>query len=191
MKDLNDELLIGQFQNGDGKAFRLLANRWHTRIFRFAYGYFGNRAEADEIAQKTLINVYQNLLSLDNPNAFSSWIYRIANNLCLDELKRAGRRKTDPLNLIDPEMQADEHTPAEELEVKERNLLIQKALQKLPDDQRVVVVLKEFEALKFREIAEVLNISENTAKTRMYAGLKRLGAVLENWNIQNEYLNYD
>lgn len=191
MKDIGDPSLAEQLQHGDKEVFRILADRWHPKIHRFAYGIFGNTADAAEISQKTLIKVYQNIQSLEKPAGFSSWIYRIAHNLCLDEMKRAGRRKTEPLGLFESDQQVDGFTPAHELESKELHEMIRNALAELPDQQRVVVVMKEMEGLKFREIAEILDIPENTAKTRMYTGLKSLGSIMKRWNIQTEYLNYD
>ncbi|WP_069130418.1 RNA polymerase sigma factor [Rhodohalobacter halophilus] len=178
-------------QNGHETSFRVIADQWYPAIYRFAYHYFGNRADAAEIAQKTMIKVHQNLQTLENQDSFKSWIYRIANNLCLDELKRAGRRKSTPLESVSLKNLLDERTPSTELETKELNGAIEKALAELPDDLREVVVLKQFENLTFREIAEILKIPESTAKTRMYNGLNELGSILKRWNINTNYLNRD
>ncbi|MDZ7754813.1 RNA polymerase sigma factor [Rhodohalobacter sp.] len=178
-------------QNGREESFQVIADRWYPAIYRFAYSYFGNRDDASEIAQKTLIKVHQNIRSLKKVDSFKSWIYRIANNLCLDEMKRAGRRKSEPLSLIPKQHQLSKSTPASDLEKKELNLLIRQALNQLQEEIRAVVILKQFEEMTFSEIGEVLQIPEGTAKTRMYKGLNQLGSILNQWNIETDYLNND
>ena len=191
LKNQDDSYLANYLQNGHEASFQVIADRWYPTIYRFAYSYFGNRDDASEIAQKTLIKVHQNIRSLKEVNSFKSWIYRIANNLCLDEMKRAGRRKSEPLSLIPKEQQFSESTPASEIETKELNSLIQQALNQLPEEIRAVVILKQFEEMTFSEIGDVLQIPEGTAKTRMYKGLSQLGSILKQWNIETDYLNND
>lgn len=189
---MDDSTLVKQFQDGDIDAFNRLVERWHSKIHRFAYRFFADADEANEITQKTFIKTYQKVSELKEPDKFSSWIYKIANNLCLDELKRAGRRKSSPLEAwIEQNDQAQKQTPADKLENKQLGEIIQKALLTLPDEQRVVFILKEYEGLKFREIADILEAPENTVKSRMYYGLRSLRRVLKKWNIQHEYLNHD
>lgn len=189
MDQTDDTALIEQIQRGDRSAFNLLVDRWQARIHRFAYRFFADVDEANEITQKTFIKVYQKVDTLNEPGKFSSWIYRVANNLCLDELKRAGRRKSSPVEAWVEQAEGSQ-TPATKLETKELGEVLQKAMLTLPDEQRVVIILKEYEGMKFREIAEILEESENTIKSRMYYGLRSLRRVLKKWNIQNEYLNH-
>ena len=191
MKNTDHSHLAEFVQNGHEESFQVIAKRWYPAIYRFAYSYFGNRDDASEIAQKTLIKVHQNIRSLKKAESFKSWIYRIANNLCLDELKRAGRRKSEPLSLIPKELQLSESTPVTDVEAKELNLLIRQALNQLPEEIRTVVILKQFEEMTFNEISDVLKIPDGTAKTRMYKGLNQLGSILKQWNIETDYLNND
>lgn len=186
MKNADDTLLVKRVQDGDMQAFNELVKRWHSKIYRFAYRFFVDKSEADEITQKTFIKTYQNVKTLDQPEKFSPWIYRIANNLCLDELKRAGRRKSTSLEAReDLPGRAAELSPADHLEAKELGEIIENALLLIPEEQRVVIILKEYEGLKFREIAEILEEPENTVKSRMYYGLKATRRILTNWNIYN------
>ena len=192
MTEMDETTLVRQVQNGNRAAFNELASRWQAKIHRFAYRFFADSDDASEITQKTLIKVYQKLDTLDNPGNFSAWIYRVANNLCLDELKRAGRRKSSSLEAwVEQAEKAGTVLPSETLEAKELGNIIHKALLTLPDEQRVVVILKEYEGLKFREIAEILEEPENTVKSRLYYGLKSLRRVLTKWNIPKQYLNYE
>lgn len=188
METYNEMLVLEQIRQGDSSAFKALVHEWQDNIHRFAYRFFYDEDDASEITQKTFIKVYHNLDQLEDPGKFGSWIYKIANNLCLDELKRAGRRKSSSLELV--HHNGNEHTtPATHLEEKELGEWIQKALVTLPEEQRTVIILKEYEGFTFREISEILEISENTVKSRMYYGLTKMREYLNKWNINTKYLN--
>jgi len=192
MSVMTDAKLIQNFRNGNIDAFNQLVRRWQDRIHRFAFRYFASHDEAMEITQKTFIKAYKNLDTLEDEEKFSPWIYRIANNLCLDETKRAGRRRSAPLKALGPHPVAESRRskPGYELQQEELGSILQKALNKLPPEQRIVVIMKEYEELKFREIAEILEEPENTIKSRMYYGLTSLRKIFEQWNIESEEL-YD
>ncbi len=192
MDNMDDTLLIKQVQNGNRAAYTQLVEKWHSKIYRFAYRFFADEDEAHDITQKTFIKTYQNVNTLKNPEKFSSWIYRIANNLCLDELKRAGRRKSTSLEAYIEQsgrLEGDQIAPDTDLQNKELGTILQRALLTLPDEQRTVIILKEYEGLKFREIADILEEPESTVKSRLYYGLKSTRRVLTHWNIKHDYLN--
>lgn len=199
---MNDTQLVQNFLDGDHEAFNKLVGRWQGPIHRFAFRYFGCADDASEITQQTFIRAYHKLDTLDEPSRFSSWIYRIANNLCLDELKRAGRRKSRSLEVLKKatgtsragSVKQDDGTTGNgerDLLRNEAVVLLHKALLQLPVEQRVVVIMKEYEGLKFREIAEILDEPENTIKSRMYYGLSSLRATFKKWNINREVFDYD
>ncbi len=189
---MEDAQLIRSIRGGDTAAFNFLVNRWQDKIHRFAYRFFADRDEAMEITQKTFIKVYHRIDTLDDEQKFSSWIYRIANNLCLDELKRAGRRRSTPLeNVLHVQNRSADHSPYSKLADKELQMILQQALASIPDAQRTVIILKEFEEMTFREIAEVLDEPENTVKSRMYYGLKALRKIFEKWNINKDIMSYE
>ena len=185
----SDEQLIQKFCGGNTGAFNRLVERWQTRIHRVAYRYFNSHDEASDITQKTFIKVYKKLHTLDDHGAFPAWIYRIANNLCRDEYKRAGRRHSASMEILksDPVAVNDPDGP---LQQQQLGQLLQQALQKLPPEQRMVVIMKEYEELKFREIAGVLAIPESTVKSRMYAGLRSLRGIFDQQNINKEAFYY-
>ncbi len=184
---MNDVKLIENFCAGDIAAFNRLVERWQKRIHRLAYRYFASHDVAAEITQKTFIKVYRKIDSLDDPLKFSSWIYRISNNLCLDEAKRAGRRRSAPLETLGPrpvlKSKADRT-----VQQKELGSILQVALKQLPAEQRMVVIMKEYEDLKFNEISEILQENENTIKSRMYYGLRSLRKIFDQWNLEMEEL---
>lgn len=185
-----DDLIL-QAQQGNAWAFNKLADRWYPIIYNFAYQYFADEDKAMEITQQTFISVYQNLASLQDTQKFKSWIYRIAHNAC-HNLYEKERKKTflsifktkksgegDPNEYLPIIDENDMHNPSIFLERQESISLLQKALSQINPDQKVVILMKEFEGMKFSEIAETLQISENTAKARMYYGLQALRKILE------------
>ena len=190
---MTDSKLVENFRNGDIEAFNRLVERWQQRIHRFAYRYFASHDEASEITQKTFIKVYKKLNTLEDTDKFSSWIYRIANNLCLDETKRAGRRKSQPMDAL-PQHPISEDllaNPDQQVQQNDLESILQLALKQIPAEQRIVVIMKEYEGLKFREIADILDEPENTVKSRLYYGLKKLRTLFEQWNIELEALRYE
>ena len=190
---MTDAKLVENFRNGDIEAFNRLVERWQQRIHRFAYRYFSSHDEAMEITQKTFIRVYKKLNSLDDAEKFSSWIYRIANNLCLDETKRASRRRSRSMDALPqhPVAESIVDNPDRQIQRNDLESILQLALKQIPADQRMVVIMKEYEGLKFREIAEILDEPENTVKSRLYYGLTKLRTLFDQWNIELEALRYE
>lgn len=185
---MDDAKLIENFNSGDIDAFNQLVERWQERIHRIAYRYFAGHDAASEITQKTFIKVYKKIDTLDDHRKFSSWIYRIANNLCRDETKRAGRRRSASLEAMGPQPVSQTETVEHDIHQKELSSILQAALQQLPPEQRMVVIMKQYEELTFKEIAEILEENENTVKSRMYYGLKSLRKTFNQWNMEMEEL---
>ncbi len=185
---MNDAQLIKKFcGEGDISAFNRLMERWQEPIHRVAYRYFVCHDEASEITQKTFIKVYKKLETLDDHSKFSSWIYRISHNLCRDEAKRAGRKRAAPMQALKRHPVADSKA-ARVVQQEELGSILEQALQQLPPEQRIVVIMKQYEELKFKEIAEILQENENTVKSRMYYGLRSLKKIFNHWNIKPEEL---
>jgi len=145
------------------------------------------------------IRVYKNLRHLKSPEKFQSWIYQVAANLCKDEIKSIKRRSSISIeniqennvegnfNIVEPER----CQPDNNLNNVELQELIKQALQAIPEEQRVVIIMKEYQGLKFVEIAEALGEPLNTVKSRMYYGLNALRKVFDRWNISKEVLQYE
>jgi RNA polymerase sigma-70 factor (ECF subfamily) len=132
------------------------------------------------------------LKSLKDPKKFSSWIYGITLNMCRDELRARRRNRLTSLDeLLDSrssEPVFDETDPAAEIDRSNLAGILRKALDTIPEEQSLVIVMKEYQGLKFREIAEVLNVPINTVKSRMYYGLAAMGKVLSAMNVDREAL---
>lgn len=176
-KDL-DEALVIQIRDGDQKAFNRLVERWHPRIFNYALRYSNDRIFAEEVAQKCFLHLYEKLDQLKEVSKFRGWFYRVINNECYTEgrnIKRRSELKSAAASF--PERTVN-NSPDELYHRKERGEIVLLALQQIPAEQRQVIIMKEYEDLKFREIAEITGESENTIKARMYYGLDALRKLL-------------
>ncbi len=201
---MTDADLIGKFVKGDVNAFNTLVWRWQKTIYNFVLRYVGNREEAHDLTQQVFMRVYRSLPRLNKPASFSTWIHQIAANLCRDWIKQRRRRPAVSLENLQETGSADLHkSPALTLfpeasqhpdRIVSRNELrelIEKALQEIPEEQRVVVIMKEYQGLKFTEIAEALGAPVNTVKSRLYYGLSALRKILTRWQLDDEVLQYE
>lgn len=188
--------MILKAKNGDREAFNKLVSLWYKRIYNYCFKYIGGHDLAMDITQNVFIIVHQKLEQLNDVSRFRAWLYRIAINACHEEIRKSRRMEfSDGIVANSGEEQsgnqvADDikYQPDARLHRKDMADLIMKALQKLAEEQRTVVIMKEYEGLKFREIAEALEISENTAKSRLYYGLKHLRTQLADVMYENQTL---
>jgi RNA polymerase sigma factor (sigma-70 family) len=183
--------LIAKARNGDQKAFGKIMGLWFKRIYNFSFKYFGDHDMAMEVSQKTFIAVYHNIKKLQDTSKFRPWLYRIAWNQCHEENRKISRKTWFSLFSNREAHQVEEFhlTPERGLQSKELSDVMAEMLKSLPEEQRTVLILKEYEDLKFREIAELLGISENTAKSRLYYALKGLRKLIDEYNLDiNSFL---
>ena len=195
---MTDAELIRCFRDGESHAFNGLAGRWHRRLYNFILRQVGDREEAHDLCQKVLIKAHRNLRRLRDPEKFSTWIYQIAANTCRDELRRRRRHPTISLESLE---QGDDSRPDGTKRVPARTDtaihqcelrdLLNRALQCIPQEQRIVVVMKEYQHLKFTEIAAILKLPVNTVKSRLYYGLNNLRKLLDQWNVNEEMIDYE
>jgi RNA polymerase sigma-70 factor (ECF subfamily) len=178
--------LIDKAKTGDQQAFSKLVGLWFKRIYNFSYKYMGEHDVAMEVTQKTFIAVYDHLISLRKVESFRFWIYRIALNQCREEDRKISKKNWLSIfhNEEAHQVSDDVFHPEKSYEQMEKEELMGALLNKLPEDQRVIIIMKEYEGLKFREIADALEISENTAKSRLYYGLKGLRQMIEKNNLK-------
>jgi RNA polymerase sigma-70 factor (ECF subfamily) len=182
--------LIAACQEGDASAFNLLVRRWEGPLFNFVYKYVGDAAVAQDLVQDTFVRVVKSIGRYGHRGAFSSWLFSIAVNLCKDHLRRKKRRSVVSLHdyyttVSGRRISVRDEVPDEDArtdaaaEAADREKLVRRLLAGLSDDQRIVVLLREYQALTFPEIAEVLGVPENTAKARLHRGLRAMRRRLE------------
>lgn len=197
----HSDTLIARAQTGDQTAQGRLVQLWYKRIYNFGYKFFLDHDLAMEILQRTFISMCKNLPRLHDPASFRPWLYKIAVNCCREEARKRNGSRSLPFDLVwnygaedSPGWESSAHrgdNPEHQLRQQELSDILHGALGELSAEQREVVIMKEYEGLKFREIAEVLNISENTVKSRMYYGLDALRKILEKRNINKNTIGYE
>ncbi|WP_053361359.1 RNA polymerase sigma factor SigW [Bacillus sp. FJAT-27251] len=178
---------ITQVLKGDQNAYGEIVELYKDKIFQLCYRMLGNRHEAEDIAQEAFIRAYINIHSFNQNKKFSSWIYRIATNLCIDRIRKkkpdyfldAEVPGTDGLNMYS-QIASEASLPEDELESLELQETVQKEIAKLPEKYRTVIVLKYIEELSLNEISEILDLPLGTVKTRMHRGREALRQQLRN-----------
>ena len=182
-----DEELVVLSTAGDTESFNQLVVRWERPIFALAYRVLGREEDARDVCQETFLRAFRALKGFKGQAKFSSWLYRIALNLCRDWIRRE-RRSPQVAPLDDETEPAPLHGPAEtaeELAVR-RDLgrVITRAMTALSEAQRTTIVLKEYHGLTFQEIADLQGCPLSTVKTRLYQGLGVLRRQLRRSGIQ-------
>ncbi len=179
-----DTELVALATGGDTESFNQLILRWERPIFALAYRVIGREEDARDVCQETFLRAYRALPGFKGDAQFSSWIYRIALNLCRDWMRK--QRRTPVMQApegVDISDLAAEHGPVESIEdlVGRRRLTasVEKAMRLLPEEQRTTIVLKEYHGMTFQEIAELQGCPLSTVKTRLYQGLSVLRRHLE------------
>jgi RNA polymerase sigma-70 factor (ECF subfamily) len=188
LKELADEELCAKVAQHDQQAFELLVERHQARAYRLACSILGNEADARDVSQDAFIRLYESAHRFDGRSRFSTWFYRVLVNLCIDHRRRrkwwgkllplAGPGDDPEEPGIDPA--SAEPGPDQAAIGRESAVQLADALKRLSPNQRTAVLLQVQEGLSSREIAEVLNCSENTARVHIHRGLAALKKMLRN-----------
>ena len=181
---VTDEELVSRSRSGDADSFNQLILRWERPIYALAYRVIGREEDARDVCQDTFLRAFRALPGFKGQAKFSSWLYRIALNLCRDWIRRQRRAPVVQVpEGVDPQDLAADTEPAESIEdlVSRRELsaIVEEAMTLLPDEQRTAIVLKEYHGMTFQEIADLQGCPLSTVKTRLYQGLNVLRRHLE------------
>jgi RNA polymerase sigma-70 factor, ECF subfamily len=172
-----DIWLVGKARAGDVDAYEVLVRRHRDRIYRIALRMLGDRHDAEDIAQDVVIQVWTALAGFTGASSFTTWLYRIVVNRCLNQIRRS--RSTRPVLDGDPPPVAG----AEDMVIaQQRARAVMEAIAALPPDQRAVVVLHQLEGLSYREVAAVVNISEDAVRGRLHRARVSLLETLRSWS---------
>ena len=179
MTDKQEELLIDSARQGDQDAFAQLIRLYEKRIFALTLRMCRNPADAEEAAQEAFLAAWQGLAFFRGDSSFSTWLYRLASNACVDLLRRESRhRSAAGPSLNDEDVSVDAVAPAptphmlaEQAELRRQ---IEDGLAALPEDYRQVLILREIHQRSYDEISEILSLDLGTVKSRINRGRKRL-----------------
>ena len=174
-----DEELVARSIGGDADSFNQLILRWERPIYALAYRTIGREEDASDVCQETFLRAFRALPAFRGQAKFSSWLYRIALNLCRDWIRRERRtgfvQPPENVDLMDLVAAAEPSESIEDLVArKDQMRAVERAMALLPEDQRTAIVLKEYHGLTFQEIADLVGCPLSTVKTRLYQGLSVL-----------------
>lgn len=193
---MNEEVLIKRAQSGDNAAFDCLMDGYFKKLYNIAFRMAGNADDAADMTQEIMIKLFKNISSFSGNSKFSTWVYRVATNTCLDELKKLKRHK----NLsIDKDIETDEGefsyevedtspVPEQLAEQKELKTIVASAIGMLSPDHKAVLVLRDIQGFSYDEIARIVGCSEGTVKSRISRARAQLKIIIENnFNIDGTY----
>ena len=186
----DDQHYINLVMKGDTNAFAVLVDRYKDMVFTLSLKMLKGREEAEEVSQDTFLKIYKSLNKFNGESKFSTWIYKVAFNTCLDRLKKNKR--------LQPVVTIDHFTETEALslmnvldtiEDKERKQMIQDCLHLLPGEDSFLLTLYYFEEQSLEEIGKIISITPNNVKIRLYRARKKLASLLKD-RLEPEILQY-
>ncbi|WP_312589196.1 RNA polymerase sigma factor [Corynebacterium dentalis] len=187
---LDEATLVARAQDRDVAAFEELVTRYENRLYRYAYSILGNRADAEDVLQDTLLRVWRALPALTDSQAFSGWAYRITTHRCWDVLSRQRLRRTDAVDPHQMPDSADSHygvgatgspDPVTTTETGHQMEDLARLVQQLPPDDRACWLLREVHQRSYREIAAALSIPESTVRGRLARARQQLAKGMSSW----------
>ena len=183
-----DISLMLRTRSGDEKAFETLVDRHKMRVFHLAYRFLGNATEAQDVAQEIFVKIYQARHTYEPTAKFTTWLYTIAKNTCLKSLARAHPTVSldEEIGIGDDKVQrqvADPNmpTPSEQMLHREETDVVKSAIDALPEQQRMAVVLSRFDGLSYDEIAQVMGCSAKAVKSLLHRARVELKERLEKY----------
>lgn len=172
-----DARLLERCRRGDAEAFETLFRKYQTYVYNVSLGMLLNGEDASDVTQETFLRIHRNIGRFRGESSFSTWVYRVAVNLCITELRRRQRSRFQFLEEVRQEEDSPLHeeigpSPEEALELEQERQVVRDVLQTLPPDYRAIMVLRHFQQLAYEEIAEVLGLTLSQVKTRLFRARK-------------------
>lgn len=175
-----DQFYIDKILANDTKAFTVLVNRYKNMVFTLAVQMLKNKEEAEEVSQDTFVKIYKHLEKFKGDSKFSTWVYRIAYNACLDRIKTYKKnRNTVGIDQFTENQVKTLETAFDLMERSDREKSVKECLKRMPEDDAVIITLFYFEELSLAEISKVVGLDANNVKVKLFRARKRLAAILK------------
>ena len=174
-KEQEKDLVI-RCQDGDKSAMEALIRQYQQWVYNISYGILGNPEDASDMAQEVFLWLWENIGQFQFRSRFSTWLYRIVTNRCINLKDQKKRRRTEPMEIDDsqPWTPIDTETPEKAVLRLEQREILQKALAQLKDDYRKILILREMQDLSYEELAEVIGCSVGRVKSKLHEARKML-----------------
>jgi RNA polymerase sigma-70 factor (ECF subfamily) len=184
-----DATLLIRFRNGDQAAFEILVDKFKGPVFSYIWRQIGNMNEAEDIAQNVFIQVYKSAERYEPKAKFTTWLFTIARNLCLNEFRRRQRHPLQPLEDTNSDDSSEEiqlvdtkiRSPSSNVTENELQEKIMEAIQSLPENQKTAILLCRYEGLSYLEIAKVLKTTESATKSLIHRARETLKVKLSEY----------
>ncbi len=185
MTRVEEAAIIAKVLDGDTEAFEPLVTANQSFVYNIALKMLSNPDDAYDASQEAFVKAFRSLKDFKGDSSFSSWLYRITANICLDMMRKSKRRQTSSIIYLDDEDEQKEldlpdtrFSPETELEKRELRRSINDALSKLPEDQRSILLLRELSGMSYQEISAVLKLEAGTVKSRLFRARAKLAKIL-------------
>lgn len=189
---IDDQIYIDKILEGETSAFSTLVDQYKDLVFSLALRMMKNKEEAEEVAQDSFIKVYKSLSKFKGDSKFSTWIYRVAYNTCLDRLKKNQRQQqTVTIDEYTEHQVKSLDNAYDQLEKKERELAIQNCLKLLPSEDSFLISLYYYEEQSLEEISKVIGLKPNNVKVKLFRARKKLATILKEQIDNNIIENYE
>ncbi|MDP3352361.1 MAG: sigma-70 family RNA polymerase sigma factor [Flavobacteriaceae bacterium] len=190
MTKIEDQHYITKIIQGDTNAFAVLVDRYKDLVFTLAFKMLKNRDDAEEVSQDTFIKTFKSLQKFKGESKFSTWIYKITYNTCLDELKKKKKEQNVvSINEFTEHQVKTMENALAAIEDQERKQAIQDCLSLLPSDDSFLLNLFYFEDLSLNDIAQVMGITSNNVKIKLHRSRKRLASIFKE-KLEPEIITY-
>jgi len=190
MTTTNDQDLIAKVLDGDTNAFSVLVNRYKDLVFSLALKMLKNREEAEEISQDAFIKVYKSLHKFKGDSKFSTWIYKVVYNSCLDRLKQYKKNYAlVPIDEFNENQVKTLDNAFDALVSQDRKNAIQACLNKLPSEDSFLLTLYYFEEQSLEEISKIVGLTANNVKVKLFRSRKKLATILKQ-QLEPEMISY-
>lgn len=183
-----DVLLMLEFQKGDKPSFEALMRKYYARIFNFILRMTGSREAAEDLTQETFVRVYQSARNYTPKALYRTWLFTIAKNVSLNELRRASRRNLSlqaeietPGGTVRPQAVSDDPRPDEKAWTEEKRAFVKEAIEQLPGNQRTAVILRRYEKFSYEEIAGAMDCSVSAVKSLLSRARQNLYQSLKSY----------